>query len=255
MLRIQESRIQSDSFRPRSAPIDTLVLHYTALDLESSLRVLRFRDVSVHYVLAPDGTAHRILRNDEVGWHAGLSMWGGKPNVNSRSIGIEIVNLDGNSNEYPTEQISALIELCHEILRENPAISARNIVGHSDIAPKRKVDPGKKFPWKDLARAGIGLWPSDAKSETVATTTQIQSLLESCGYPPEHAYGVKGASYVFVSDPTSPPVGVSKVIRVGTTDILKAFQLRFQPEFIAGSANPATMRLLHGLSNASHLIK
>ncbi len=152
MLKIEEARIQSTSFRPRVGAVDTLVLHYTALDLDASLRVLRNRGVSVHWVLAEDGRAFRILNDHEVGFHAGLSSLRGKKSVNERSIGIEIVNLDGNENEYPPAQVDGLIELCKKILADNPGIPARNVVGHSDVAPKRKVDPGKNFPGKRLPK-------------------------------------------------------------------------------------------------------
>lgn len=248
MLQIKNARIQSNSFRPRTETLDTLVLHYTALDLEASLRVLRYRDVSAHYVLAPDGTAYKILEDDEVAWHAGLSMWRGKPNLNARSIGIEIVNLDGNKNDYPAAQTAALVELCQKILARNPRIVPGNVVGHSDVAPKRKVDPGRRFPWKTLADAGVGRWPTGAVNEPVGTPVQIQSLLEACGYARVHAYGSKGGAYVFVADPANPPPGVANVVRVGTADILRAFQLRYQPGSATGTATPATMGMLRRLS-------
>ncbi|HBI16269.1 MAG TPA: N-acetylmuramoyl-L-alanine amidase [Desulfobulbaceae bacterium] len=248
MVTIQNARIQSASFRPRTEKVDTLVLHFTALDLEASLRVLRYGEVSSHYVLAEDGTVYQILEDCEVGWHAGLSMWRGKTGVNGRSIGIEIVNLDGNTRDYPTAQIEALIDLCTVIIARNPGISHRNVVGHSDIAPKRKDDPGVKFPWKELAEAGIGLWPSGAQSEVVAAQPQIQSFLEACGYPKEHAYGTRDGAYVYVFDSANPPVGVSNVVCVTTKDILRAFQLRFQPDNATGIALPSTMGLLRRLA-------
>jgi N-acetylmuramoyl-L-alanine amidase len=248
MLTIKNTRIQSASFRPRTEKVDTLVLHFTALDLEESLRVLRYGEVSSHYVLAEDGTVYQILDDSEVGWHAGLSMWRGKTGVNGRSIGIEIVNLDGNTRDYPAAQIAALIELCTAIIARNPGISHRNVVGHSDIAPKRKDDPGVKFPWKELAEAGIGLWPTGIEDEPVGAQPQIQVLLEACGYPKEHAYGTRDGAYVYVSEPANPPVGVSNVVRVTTTDILRAFQLRFQPDSATGIALPSTMGLLRRLA-------
>lgn len=248
MLTIKNARIQSASFRPRTEKVDTLVLHFTALDLEASLRVLRYGGVSSHYVLAEDGTVYQILEDSEVGWHAGLSMWRGKTGVNGRSIGIEIVNLDGNTRDYPAAQIEALIELCTAIIVRNPGISPRNVVGHSDIAPKRKNDPGVKFPWKRLAEAGIGLWPSGIENEPVGQRPQIQSLLEACGYPKEHAFGARDGAYVYVFEPANPPAHVSNVVRVSTTDILRAFQLRFQPDMATGIALPSTMGLLRRLA-------
>lgn len=248
MITIKNTRIQTASFRPRSETVDTLVLHFTALDLESSLRILRYGAVSAHYVLAEDGTVYQILEENEVGWHAGLSMWRSRPGVNGRSIGIEIVNLNGNTRDYPAVQITALIELIGKIIARNPGILPGNVVGHSDIAPRRKDDPGRKFPWKQLAEAGIGLWPFDAKSEPVGSRQEIQLLLEACGYPGEHAYGIKDGAFVYVDDPARLPEGVSNVVTVRTPDILRAFQLRFQPDSVTGVTLPATMGLLRRLS-------
>lgn len=248
MLTINNARIRSNSFRKRTEQVDTLVLHYTALDLQTSLRVLREQGVSVHYVLAEDGTVYKILEDNEVAYHAGVSMWRGKTGVNARSIGIEIVNLDGNTHDYPAAQIAALIELCRMILTRNPGILPGNVVGHSDIAPKRKVDPGEKFPWRQLADAGIGLWPTDIPDEPVGTTAEIQTLLEACGYPKEHGYGMRGESYAYVADPDNPPADVSKVVRVSTKDILGAFQLRYQPGSVPGVATSATMGMLRTLA-------
>lgn len=250
MLNVIDARIQSQSFRQRTQAVNTLVLHYTALDLEPSLRVLRYRGVSAHYVLAPDGTAYKILNNDEVAWHAGVSLWRGKKEVNARSIGVEIVNLDGNRNAYPEAQVSALIKLCQKIRAENPLIKTRDVVGHSDVAPKRKVDPGKHFPWKSLAEQGIGLWPTPSNTTAPASAAQVQALLEACGYAKPHGYGSKGDSYVLVENPDAPPPGVSGLVHVRTADILKAFQLHYLPDSANGVADQATVRLLEGLAAA-----
>lgn len=250
-LRVVDARIRSASFRPRTEAVDTLVLHYTALGLAQSLQVLREGDVSVHYVLAEDGTVYKILEDDEVGWHAGLSMWRGRPNVNARSIGIEIVNLDGNVHAYPRAQIGALVALCRQLLARHPGIEARNVVGHSDIAPGRKVDPGRRFPWQRLAEAGIGLWPAGAVPEPPGTPAELQALLQACGYPPPHAYGRNEStgSNVYVPDAEHPPVGVSGVQRVMVADVLRAFQLHYQPGALAGRPTRHTMGLLRRLAS------
>jgi len=247
MLKFQDTRIQSTSFAARTEAIDTLVLHYTELDLEASLRILRYGEVSVHYVLAEDGTVYRLLQEDEIGYHAGLSMWRGQPYVNGRSIGIEIVNLNGNKYPYPPQQIQALIELCRHILAANPGIIAGNIVGHSDIAPKRKIDPGRKFPWQTLAEAGIGLWPTGATPEPIESINQVQGFLNRCGYPSPHAYGKKAGRWVFITEPVPPPE-VTDLVQVTTSDILRAFQWRFQAHTPSGIANDETIGLLKKLA-------
>jgi N-acetylmuramoyl-L-alanine amidase len=249
MLKIQDAPIQSASFHVRKEPIDTLVLHYTAIDLAASLKVLRNGAVSVHYVLAEDGTAYRILQDAQVGYHAGLSTWRGRPRVNERSIGIEIVNLDGNVHAYPPVQINALIALIKQILAAHPLILPGNIVGHSDIAPKRKVDPGKLFPWKALVDAGLGRWPNGAVAEPVGTEAAVQALLEQCGYPAPHAYGEKNGGFVYVPDSAHPLPGVTNIVRVTTSDILRAFQLRYLPASADGKITPVTMGLLRKLAS------
>src|SRR3954447_22294360 len=151
---------------PNSAPradgtlVDILVLHYTELPLQESLDILgddkREGRVSAYYVLAEDGTVYRLVPEQRIAWHAGRSHWRGREALNATSIGIEIVNLHGDRHDYPPQQIAALIELCHAILAHHPAIEPRNVVGHSDIAPQRKIDPGRRFPWKTLAAARPG---------------------------------------------------------------------------------------------------
>ena len=115
--------------------------------LTDATRPLR---VSSHYVLAEDGTVYRLVPEDRVAWHAGISYWRGRERLNETSIGIEIVNLDGDRHDYPPRQVAALIELCRGIMARHPAIVPRNVVGHSDIAPGRKTDPGPAFIWSEI---------------------------------------------------------------------------------------------------------
>jgi N-acetylmuramoyl-L-alanine amidase len=208
--------------RPADAAIDVLVLHYTELPLKESLDILcdsaREHRVSAHYVLAEDGALYRLVSEDRVAWHAGRSHWRGREALNATSIGVEIVNLHGDRHDYPAAQIVALIELCHGILARHPAIVPRNVVGHSDIAPKRKIDPGLRFPWATLARSGIGLWP---RADAAPHEGDVQAGLERFGYP--------------------PAVGVT------TADIVAAFQRRFRPARADGIADPETRALLADL--------
>jgi N-acetylmuramoyl-L-alanine amidase len=208
--------------RPAGTPIDMLVLHYTELPLKESLDILcddtRPLRVSAHYVLAEDGTLYRLVPEDRVAWHAGRSQWRGREGVNATSIGIEIVNLHGDRHDYPKTQIAALIDLCRDILARHPAIVSRNVVGHSDIAPRRKVDPGLRFPWAMLAASGIGLWP---RASGRPIEGDLQAALERFGYPPavDHA----------------------------PADIVAAFQRHFRPGRVDGVADPETCALLADL--------
>lgn len=214
--------LPSPNHAARQSAIDVLVLHYTELPLDESLKVLRDdkrpNRVSAHYVLAEDGTAYRLVAEDRVAWHAGRSHWRGRDALNGTSIGIEIVNLHGDRHDYPDAQIAALIALCRDIICRHPAIVPRNVVGHSDIAPKRKVDPGLRFPWATLAASGIGLWPR-AGAKPVAGDVQV--ALQRFGYPPAG--------------------------EVTTDDILATFQRRFRPSRADGAADVETRALLADL--------
>jgi N-acetylmuramoyl-L-alanine amidase len=205
--------------RPDGAAIDTLVLHYTELPLQESLDILsdgtREHRVSAHYVLAEDGTAYRLVPEERVAWHAGRSSWRGREALNGTSIGIEIVNLHGDRHDYPPRQIAALIALCHDILARHPAIEPGNVVGHSDIAPTRKIDPGLRFPWKTLAEAGIGLWPRAA----APVEGDVHAPLRRLGY---------------TADLPLP-------------EIVATFQRRYRPAKTDGRADPETRTLIAGL--------
>jgi len=148
--------------RPAGTPIDMLVLHYTGMET-CGAALDRMCDpaveVSAHYLIDEDGAVHQLVAETSRAWHAGVACWRGETNINDRSIGIELVNPghEFGYGDFPEAQIAALIPLCLEILSRHP-IPARNVVGHSDVAPTRKQDPGEKFPWARLAAAGIGQW-------------------------------------------------------------------------------------------------
>ena len=215
--------LPSPNHAARQSAVDVLVLHYTELPLDQSLSVLRDGEranrVSAHYVLAEDGTAYRLVPEDRVAWHAGRSHWRGREALNATSIGIEIVNLHGDRHDYPDAQIEALIVLCHEIIRRHPAIAPRNVVGHSDIAPKRKVDPGLRFPWEKLATNGVGLWPRAAAKPLEG---DVQAALQRFGYPPPAA-------------------------DIAAADIVSSFQRHFRPTRADGVADTETRALLADL--------
>ncbi|MCU0987695.1 MAG: N-acetylmuramoyl-L-alanine amidase [Acetobacteraceae bacterium] len=158
--------------RPEGAVIDTLVLHYTGMQTgEAAIARLREPEakVSSHYVVEEDGRVFSLVPEERRAWHAGLSWWRGRPMLNDRSIGIEIVNPghEWGYRDFPPAQIASVITLCQGILARRP-IPPRNVVAHSDIAPERKQDPGERFPWATLAEAGIGLWPGPAPDEARA---------------------------------------------------------------------------------------
>ena len=147
-----------------------IVLHYTEQDsVEQSLDTLRSRNsggrVSSHYLLGKDGKIYQLVSDAKRAWHAGAGRWGAITDVNNASIGIEIDN-DGKS-PFPDAQIDSLIVLLRD-LTTRLRIPPTQIIGHSDLAPTRKIDPGPLFPWKRLHDAGFGLWPADATQDRPA---------------------------------------------------------------------------------------
>ena len=151
----------------QNQPVDMLVMHYTDMR-HCEDAVARLCDpeakVSAHYVVTRDGIIYQLVQESERAWHAGESFWRGHTNINARSIGIEISN-PGHSEGYedfPPAQMAAVAELSLAILARHP-IPPQNVVGHSDVAFLRKQDPGERFDWQSLARAGIGLFPEHAR--------------------------------------------------------------------------------------------
>src|SRR5215472_5165010 len=141
---------------------DMILLHYTGMpDVEGALARLctAGTEVSAHYVVLEDGRIVQCVPEARRAWHAGVSAWAGEDDINSCSIGIEIVNRghDWGYPEFPLRQIAAVIALCRGIMLRRKVPSHR-VLGHSDVAPARKKDPGEKFPWHSLANSGVGHW-------------------------------------------------------------------------------------------------
>jgi N-acetylmuramoyl-L-alanine amidase len=152
----------------RRSGIDMLVLHYTGMT-SAAAALARMCDpaaeVSAHYLIDEDGTIAQLVAEERRAWHAGAASWGGMTDVNSCSIGIELQNPghEYGYRDFPAAQIAALTELTRGILGRH-GISPRRILGHSDVAPRRKQDPGEKFPWEALAAVGIGYWPDFSRA-------------------------------------------------------------------------------------------
>ncbi len=164
-----DSRFVSENAESR---IQLLVVHYTAADLPNSIRLLTKGDVSSHYLIPEypelsddEPIALQLVPEDKRAWHAGESYWNGRRNLNDTSIGIEIVNMGYRAEgsgliwyPYSEPQIELVTKLAKDIIQRN-GIAPENVVGHMDISPQRKKDPGPLFPWKSLAEQGIGAWP------------------------------------------------------------------------------------------------
>jgi N-acetylmuramoyl-L-alanine amidase len=173
----------SPNHNERQLPISMLVLHYTGMTSAEAARERlcdEAAEVSAHYLVEEDGTVWSMVPEARRAWHAGASSWRGESDVNSASIGIEIVNPghEFGYRPFPEAQMKAIETLAREILARHP-IPAWNVVGHSDVAPRRKQDPGELFDWRGLARAGVGLWPSTA---AVPPSTNPEGDLARIGY-------------------------------------------------------------------------
>jgi N-acetylmuramoyl-L-alanine amidase len=167
------------------ATIDMLVLHYTGMRTANEA-LARLCDpsakVSAHYTIDEDGTVYAHVPEARRAWHAGQSYWAGATDINACSIGVELVNPghEFGYRDFAEDQIASLITLCHSILMRHPIPSWR-VLGHSDVAPARKDDPGELFPWQKLAKAGIGLWPqAAAKSEMAADGLSLFGYDPNC---------------------------------------------------------------------------
>jgi N-acetylmuramoyl-L-alanine amidase len=217
---------------------DMIVLHYTGMtDGETALERLCMPEsgVSSHYVVLEDGRIVQCVAEARRAWHAGVSSWEGEADVNSRSVGIEIVN-PGHGLGYPEfaeAEVAAVIALCRDILARHP-IRADRVVAHSDVAPGRKEDPGEKFPWARLHAAGIGHWVEPvaiAEGDALALGDRGAEVLRLQQSLAAYGYGV-------------PATGE---FDGATRDVVAAFQRHFRPARVDGNADLSTIRTLHRL--------
>ena len=219
--------------RGRSAP-DCIVLHYTGMaDGPSALARLcePASEVSSHYVVAEDGAVIQLVPEARRAHHAGRSFWAGETDLNSASIGIEIINggHDFGLPPFPQAQIAAVVALCRDVAGRY-AIRPQRILAHSDIAPSRKQDPGEHFPWRTLAESGVGLWVPPAEGVEAAlapgmrgdAVAALQAALARVGYGIEASQAYDDA----------------------TTTVVRAFQRRFRPARVDGIADQATIETL-----------
>jgi N-acetylmuramoyl-L-alanine amidase len=213
----------SPNFDERDLPITMLVLHYTGMvDAASAIRRLTDPEakVSAHYLVSEDGQVVRMVDEAKRAWHAGRSFWRGIRDVNSASVGIEIVNPghEFGYRPYPEEQMDALVPLVADIVARH-RITRGNIVGHSDVAPARRQDPGELFPWNRLAKLRLALpRPTRNLMDPLWTDAGFLLALERFGYD--------------VTDPLAAVV---------------AFQRRFRPELIDGTIDGECRALLLAL--------
>lgn len=194
-----------------------IVLHYTdTLNLEQTVNMLNDSKVSSHYCIDIDGTVLKFVDEDKRAWHAGNSYWQGEDDINSASIGIEIQNTGHTYGHkiFPPKQMAAAEALTKEIM-ERHGIPAENVIGHSDVAPHRKEDPGHLFPWQELARKGISVWPRANKDHIekarrlIDKERRLMRLFKKIGFAPVNTFDTDCPTF---------------------EDVIEAFQRHYEPE-------------------------
>jgi N-acetylmuramoyl-L-alanine amidase len=216
-----------------------LLMHYTGMaraDAAIGWLCTPEARVSCHYLVDCEGRITQMVREDERAWHAGEACWLGEADINSASIGIEIHNPghDAGYPDFPEAQMNSVVALSLDILSRHN-IPPRRVLAHSDVAPQRKADPGEKFGWEMLARAGIGHWVSPAPlamgsgEETAPdaqTVLHVQTLLANYGYD----------------------CPISGVVCHRTANVVKAFQRHFRPALVDGNIDGSTIDTLERLT-------
>ncbi len=221
--------------------VQFIVLHYTSSDLPRSLYLLSGKNVSSHYLIAEQpATIYRLVDESRRAWHAGDSQWNGRTWLNSSSIGIEMVNKGYTDTPegrvwqpWSEPQIDALVLLLKDIMQRHD-LTANSVVGHSDIAPQRKVDPGPAFPWQRLAQEGLIHWPEpqtvanhlNVFTEQLPSVYWFQEQLSRVGYAvPEHGE-----------------------LDEATRNVVAAFQMKYRPNLYDGEPDAQTAAMLLALT-------
>jgi N-acetylmuramoyl-L-alanine amidase len=217
--------------RAAGARPDILLLHYTGMKTAAGacawLCNPRSR-VSCHYVIDEQGKIVQLVDEELRAWHAGVSFWKGERDINSRSIGIEIHHPGhGHDHDFPEAQMAAVVELSQDIVRRHRIVPER-VLAHSDVAPARKIDPGERFGWRRLHRAGIGHWVEPAPLEHAGVAPDIaafQKMLASYGYG----------------------IDITGAADAQTATVLRAFQRHFRPAKVDGKPDASTADTLSRL--------
>lgn len=236
---LQIERRKSPNHNARKGEVSLLVMHYTGMDTaEAALERLCDPDagVSAHYVVCEDGRTVQLVEEDRRAWHAGVGVWAGETDVNSASVGIEIVN-GGHCfglPDFPRAQIDAVIELSEAIMARW-TIHAAGVIGHCDMAPERKLDPGERFPWARLADYGIGVWP-----DPVGGGRSLQ-------FGPGHGEGERLAGIQAHLSRIGYGLETGGAYTPRTRAVVAAFQRRFRPDHVDGLIDGETEALIEAV--------
>lgn len=225
-----------------------LILHYTAGNFQSSLKTLTEGAVSSHYLVSDEPpTIYQLVDETRRAHHAGVSAWTGQTQLNAASIGIEIVNLGFRESpqgrvwfDYPAAQIDAIVWLVKKIVAEHK-IAPHRIVGHSDIAPQRKTDPGPRFPWKRLADEGLIPWPDAAKVAELRRTYEA-------ALPDIEWFQKKLEKHGFATP-------INGELNAATVAVLSAFQMKYRPAKFDGMPDAETAAILDAMTSGYAVVK
>ena len=224
--------------RPANMPVDILLMHYTGMETAAAA-VARLTDpaahVSSHYTVDEDGTIYAHVPEAKRAWHAGVSYWAGARDINARSIGIEIVNPghEFGYRSFPDAQIEAVIALSLDILSRH-AVPPERVIGHSDVAPARKMDPGELFPWRKLALFGVGLWPEKRQDKPDNSRNRPENCQGRLDIP--FTDGLRAFGY-----------GLAPDMDVADATVIEAFQRHWRPARIDGVADAECEAILAAL--------
>ena len=215
-----------------SKDIKFVIIHYTGMQSEIE-SIKRLKDpkskVSCHYLINRKGKTIQMVKDKNIAWHAGKSKWKKFVNLNKNSIGIELINKGHNFGyqKFSDKQIKSLIELC-KILKKKYSIKKENFLGHSDVAPLRKVDPGERFPWKELSKYNIGKWYKKVRKKVITKNIKINFF-----------QNINKLGYRYFD-----------IYKRNTKDnkVIKAFQQRYLPDRVNGKIDQKTFEISHSLT-------
>lgn len=227
--------------KSQDSRVQFLILHFTSEPWDSAVKILTEGAVSSHYLVQDHpAKVFQLVDEDRRAYHAGLSSWQGQTQLNAASIGIEIQNLGDTQgpngieyHAYPNEQVEVVIALVRDIVKRHQ-IRPDRILGHSDIAPLRKVDPGPTFPWKRLADEGLIPWPD-------AAAVAVRKKAFEAALPDVAWFQAKLAKHGFALEKTG-------MLDVPTKRILSAFQMKYRPANYDGAPDAETAAILEVLT-------
>jgi len=243
MLKLVDRPSPNNDARASGAVVDILVLHYTGMrTTDAALDRLCDPEASVsaHYLIDTDGTVYRLVPELRRAWHAGVSSWAGDTDVNDRSVGIEMSNPghEFGYRPFPEAQMASLERLAHDVVTRH-RIPGRRVLGHSDVAPTRKQDPGEFFDWARLARAGVGVWPRLPRKPVAYAT------LDGVLGPGDQGRAVASAQSALAAFGYGiTPTGDYDDL---TVDVVSAFQRHFRQRRVDGAYDAETETVLRTL--------